>query len=198
MSKADRTKAYIIEQVAPVFNKKGYASASLSDITAATGLTKGAIYGNFADKNEVSIEAFRHNVRQLDVELNGWVLRHSDPLDRLMAVFDYYRDHCESIFERGGCPILNAAVEADDHLPFLQPSVRHSIKGFALTISRLIREGQRHGAIEARADANQYAYTFIALLEGGIMLAKAMDDKALLYTALERIERIIIEELKSN
>lgn len=198
MSKADRTKAYIIEQVAPVFNKKGYASASLSDITAATGLTKGAIYGNFADKNDVSIEAFRHNVRQLDAELNEWLLRYDQPLDRLMAVFDYYRHHCESIFERGGCPILNAAVEADDHLHFMQPSVRGSIKGLVQTFSRLIREGQQQRAVVAGADAEQYAYTFIALLEGGIMLAKAMDDKALLYTALERIEQIIIEELKLN
>ncbi|MBL7756118.1 MAG: TetR family transcriptional regulator, partial [Chitinophagaceae bacterium] len=45
--KAERTRQHIIEKAAPFFNKKGYADTSLSDITAATGLTKGAIYGNF-------------------------------------------------------------------------------------------------------------------------------------------------------
>ena len=35
------TPEYIIEKVAPVFNKKGYTATSLSEITKATSLTKG-------------------------------------------------------------------------------------------------------------------------------------------------------------
>ena len=50
MSKADRTKAFITEKTAAIFNKKGYAGTSLTDMTGATGLTKGSIYGNFEDK----------------------------------------------------------------------------------------------------------------------------------------------------
>lgn len=45
--KSERTRQFIIEKVAPIFNRKGYAGTSLSDLTEATGLTKGAIYGNF-------------------------------------------------------------------------------------------------------------------------------------------------------
>jgi TetR/AcrR family transcriptional repressor of nem operon len=37
---------------------KGYSGTSMSDITAATGLTKGSIYGNFENKDEVAIAAF--------------------------------------------------------------------------------------------------------------------------------------------
>jgi AcrR family transcriptional regulator len=40
MSKAEKTKQFIIEKTAPLFNTKGYNSTSLSDITQATGLTK--------------------------------------------------------------------------------------------------------------------------------------------------------------
>ena len=50
ISKSEKTTKYIIETVAPIFNQKGYAVASMSDLTAATGLTKGAIYGNFKNK----------------------------------------------------------------------------------------------------------------------------------------------------
>ncbi len=49
-TKSDRTKQFILEKVAPVFNKNGYFGTSMSDITEATGLTKGAIYGNFKNK----------------------------------------------------------------------------------------------------------------------------------------------------
>ena len=45
------TSDFILETVAPIFNRKGYAGTSLSDLTAATGLTKGAIYFNFKKIN---------------------------------------------------------------------------------------------------------------------------------------------------
>ena len=61
MNKAERTRQYIIEKTAPIFNKKGYAGTSLSDMTGATGLTKGSIYGNFNDKDEVALAAFDHS-----------------------------------------------------------------------------------------------------------------------------------------
>ena len=47
MSKAKRTKWYIIEKTAEIFNKKGFSGTSLTDLTSATQLTKGSIYGNF-------------------------------------------------------------------------------------------------------------------------------------------------------
>ena len=52
-TKSFETKQYILEKIAPIFNKNGYAGTSLSDVTKATGLTKGAIYGNFKDKEEI-------------------------------------------------------------------------------------------------------------------------------------------------
>ena len=59
--KAERTTAYIIETVAPIFNRHGYIGTSMSDLTEATGLTKGAIYGNFENKEALALSAFEHN-----------------------------------------------------------------------------------------------------------------------------------------
>jgi len=61
MTKAESTRLFIIERIAPVFNKKGYHGTSLADITEATGLTKGSIYGNFANKEEVAIAVYEYN-----------------------------------------------------------------------------------------------------------------------------------------
>ena len=49
-TKAEQTSEFIIQKVAPIFNKHGYYGTSMSDLTQATGLTKGAIYGNFKNK----------------------------------------------------------------------------------------------------------------------------------------------------
>ena len=61
MSKAERTKQFIVEKTAPIFNMKGYAGTSVNDMMAATGLTKGSIYGNFKNKDDVALAAFDHN-----------------------------------------------------------------------------------------------------------------------------------------
>ncbi len=65
MKKAERTKLMIIEKVAETFNKQGYYATSLNDLIKITGLSKGSIYGNFKNKEEVAVEAFRYNIRKL-------------------------------------------------------------------------------------------------------------------------------------
>jgi hypothetical protein len=62
MSKAEKTRAFIIEKAAPIFNMKGFAGTSMADLTEATGLTKGAIYGNFENKDEVALAVYDYNL----------------------------------------------------------------------------------------------------------------------------------------
>lgn len=65
MSKAERTRQFIVERIAPVFNQKGFDGTSLADVTEVTGLTKGALYGNFTDKEEIAMEAFKYSMRKV-------------------------------------------------------------------------------------------------------------------------------------
>ena len=65
MGKAEKTRQIIAEKTAPIFNKKGYSATSLSDLTDATGLTKGALYGNFKDKEEIRMAAFTFAMQEV-------------------------------------------------------------------------------------------------------------------------------------
>lgn len=58
MSKGEKTRRYIIQRSAELFNVKGYAGASLSDITEQTGIKRGGIYRYFESKDEIAAEAF--------------------------------------------------------------------------------------------------------------------------------------------
>ena len=62
-TKGERTKAAIAERAAGLFNRVGYAAASMSDVMAETGLEKGGIYNHFASKQELALAAFQHSVR---------------------------------------------------------------------------------------------------------------------------------------
>src|SRR5271155_2388211 len=103
MNKAERTRQFIIEKTAPIFNRKGYAGTSLSDMTEATGLTKGSIYGNFADKDEVALAVFDYNVGRLGARtLAGMDLQQS-ARETLLAYIGSYQ--LRNPLTEGGCPI---------------------------------------------------------------------------------------------
>jgi len=51
--KRARTRAALIEAAAAVIGEKGYDRASLEEIAARAGMTRGAVYGNFKNKEEL-------------------------------------------------------------------------------------------------------------------------------------------------
>ena len=100
------------------------------------------------------------------------------------------------LFERGGCPVQNASIEADDNLEVLKKHVQNSIISWAKDVSDMIEEGIEKGEFKPYINVPDYAFTFISLLEGGIMLSKIMNNQQLLLLALDRIELIINKELR--
>ena len=114
MKKSKKTKRYIIEKTSTIFNKKGYIGTSLSDLTTATSLTKGSIYGNFENKEDVAVAAFNFNYQNLIKRFTMRMSTESSANGKLNAFLDVYLNSYEDLVELGGCPILNNAVDTDD------------------------------------------------------------------------------------
>src|SRR3982750_3236492 len=112
LSKSERTRQFIIEKIAPIFNAKGFTGTSLSDLTEATGLTKGSIYGNFANKDEVALAVFEYNLSLLNNGIKAITAGSTNAIEKLIKMANFYRSEFKNTTIRGGCPILNTAVEA--------------------------------------------------------------------------------------
>ena len=196
MSKAEKTRAFIIERSAEIFNKKGVAGTTLSDLMDATGLTKGAIYGNFGSKDEVALAAYEHNSSHVMKQLNERVAAKSNAIDKLYAITEFYRSAYKQTVSTGGCPILNTAVEADDGHPELRIKVAATIKSWRKNIESIIKKGIEKGEVRKHADAAEYAVIFISLIEGGLMMSTVSGDRSLLFTCLGQIENIIRKKLE--
>jgi TetR/AcrR family transcriptional regulator, transcriptional repressor for nem operon len=195
-SKSQRTREFIIEQVAPVFNKKGYVGTALSDIEKATGLTKGAIYGNFGNKNNLAEACFERNILPLQKGVHNAIGTTGGALSKLAALLDFYRTHYDEVADNGGCPLLNTATEVDDTFPLMKDKVQRSILNWKNELSAVIRKGQLDGEIRSVVNADKFSTAIIAMIEGGIMLAKAMDDKKYFLDVIDSIEFKINNELK--
>jgi AcrR family transcriptional regulator len=188
MTKAEKTRRFIVEQTAPIFNMKGYAGTSLSDITEATGLTKGSVYGNFANKDEVALAAFDYNKEKMTAAVNSAMAGEKTIKGKLLVYVDLYRTLLSDALPKGGCPLLNTAIESDDTHPELREKVLKAVLDWKKRLTNLVKEGIAQNQIAKDTNAEQVALTMIAMIEGAIMLSR--------LTASEAHWDLIMDSLK--
>ena len=191
MGKAEETRQSIIEKSAVIFNKNGYERTSLSTLTEALGLTKGAIYGHFADKDELAVEAFRYNAQLMADRLRREVRPRKGPVEKLRAYAHAFPDIYDEIAETGGCPILNTATDADDAHPRLHEEVQKVLAAWENWLIAMVNAGKESGAVRSDADADLFAANFMALIEGGLLMAKTIGDKKYLECSVQQIDQLI-------
>ena len=197
MRKADDTRRYIIEKVAPVFNMHGYAGTSMSQLTDAIGLTKGALYGNFKNKDEIALAALEYNISRISSEIADTIKPIKNTCDRLVAFAQYYKDAYDTVSQRGGCPILNAAVDSDNSELPLRDVVIRSLEGWMNSISTIIKKGIKSGEIKEGVNPDAFATYFVSLIEGGIMLSKVTGSRIHLERNVSHLVSKINAELRA-
>lgn len=193
---SESTRQLIIDKALPIFNTKGYNAASISDITSATGITKGAIYGNFKNKDEVATAAFEKGVQIVTEKMASRIKTEKTAPKKLLSIITYYEDYILHPPIAGGCPVLNSSIEADDSLPFLRSRVIRSIDLMKNSVAKIVNRGIFEGQIKKEVDAEEFANFFFAILEGGISLSRVEGDLRSFSFIKKFVERQI--ELISN
>lgn len=191
MIRSEKTRRLIIEKTASIFNKKGYTGTYLSDLTNATGLTKGSIYGNFKDKNEVAIEAFKHNYKFQSDQLFEKMQKEDSSILKLIAFLDHFRTQYQVVFNNGGCAILNTSVDADDGNELLKKEVVQKINNWTNTTKRILQEGIDNHEIK-QINTTAFSHKMIALIEGSILLSKTLNQPEILLKNLDALEQEIL------
>jgi AcrR family transcriptional regulator len=192
MIRSEKTRQLIIEKTASIFNKKGYTGTYLSDLTKATGLTKGSIYGNFKDKNEVALEAFKYNYKFQTKQILNKIEKENNAIDKLIAFLNHYKTSFKPIFKNGGCAILNTAVDSDDGNDLLNEEVVKTIHNWHHNVTSILEDGINRKELE-NIDVHNFSYRMISLIEGSILLAKTLNKPEILLNNIEYLEREILQ-----
>ena len=193
LSKAERTKEFIIETTAPIFNTKGYAGTSVNDLTKATGLTKGSIYGNFENKDEVALAAFDYNFGKVNAYVKSKITITENSIERLRAYPRVYRDFLKIPFLQSGCPILNTSTEADDTHPLLREKAAQALAFWKKSVENQIKRGIGRKEIKPDTNPAEIAVVLMSLIEGAIMQAKVTGKSTELKIAMDYLEKIIAD-----
>lgn len=191
LSKAERTRQYIIEKTAPVFNARGFAGTSMSDLTEATGLTKGSIYGNFRNKDEVALAVFDYNFGRVTEYVKERILATEHAAERLLVYPRMYRNFLKIPFLKTGCPILNTGTDADDTHPQLRARAADALRFWKTSVENQVKRGIERKELKRGTDPAQVAVVLMALIEGGILQAKVTGRGRELGIAMDFLEQWI-------
>jgi AcrR family transcriptional regulator len=194
--KSEETRLYILQKVAPVFNRHGFMGTSMKVITDAVGLTKGAIYGNFKDKEELAVEAFNYNVRMIMRQVSTRIRAEKSPLKQLFALTDFYRNYLEFTDPNGGCPILNIGVDANNQNERLLKRVNDVIRKLEKSMADIISYGIHCGEMKAGIDAEKYSKRLFAMIQGSIFMTLTLDDQSYVIDMMDHIDAMIVLELR--
>ena len=197
ISKSEKTAKYIIEKVAPLFNQKGYAATSMSYLTTATGLTKGAIYGNFQNKEELAIKSFNFSVNQVLKSISTHQNKNKSSLQKLYLITDFYKNYYNFSKKLGGCPILNNGVDAKNQNTNLHNEVVLIINKTQTNIAKLIEQGIKNGVIKRTVNSKKFAKRLYSHIQGAVFMAFTMNEANYLDIAVEDMNLIIKNELEN-
>jgi AcrR family transcriptional regulator len=172
MRNPELTREKILKKSGLLFNTQGYKATSISDITTATGFTKGAIYRHFKSKEELEKETLFHLSALMFESLRDRIKVQDAAPGKLRAVFHYFESYITHPPVKGGCPLLNVAIEADDASPILRRGAIKILDMLRDSLITILDKGIKYKQIRADIDKTHYATLIIASLEGAIMMSK--------------------------
>lgn len=172
MRNPDETKGAILHHAGSLFNLQGYKATSISNITEATGYTKGAIYRHFESKEKLEEQSLAYLMGIMVEKLRVSIKAKQTAGDKLKAIVYFFESYVTKSPIKGGCPLLNAAIEADDNSPHLRKKAHAILEVLKESIVIILSNGIKFGQLKKDIDKEYYATVIIASLEGAIMMSK--------------------------
>lgn len=193
MRNAQNTRDLILKESANLFNTQGYKATSISDITRATGLTKGAIYRHFESKSDLEQQALRSLGKLMFTEL-GYAIQVAPTFQLKMdATFAFFEKYMHTPLYEGGCPLMNAAIEADDTNNALRQQTFNMLAQLKASLGKIVDNGIKNGQVIPTVDSAFCATIFIATLEGGIMMSKLERNKDAISKTIIHLKKLVQE-----
>jgi TetR/AcrR family transcriptional repressor of nem operon len=168
----------------------GYNGFSYADIAGVVGIRKASIHHHFPSKLELMVELVRRYRTDLTAGLEAMEAAAASPIEALRS----YARTWEACIADGSMPFCVGAILASE-LPMLPAElateVRRHFEVLSGWLTRVIERGMAAGEIVADDGARASAETFMAIVHGAMLSARAYGSPAtfglVVTPALERM-----------
>jgi AcrR family transcriptional regulator len=187
-AKAEATRRALIDSARGLFGEHGYAATSLDQIVKGAGVTKGALYHHFRDKDHVFLAVVEEVKEEVANVVGAAFLaasRTQDPLQTLIT-------GCLAFIDAHADPAVQRISVIDARAVF-DPVTRRALDArFEVAAVRgALRSSMRSGAID-----RQPLVTLSHIIAGGLfeacaVIAEASDQSAARAEAIELVTRLL-------
>lgn len=166
------TRDRLIEAARKLFLAKGYEGTGVAEILSAAGVKSGSLYYFFKNKEELLLAVLTRYVELLHpVVIDPVFERVKDPIERIFAVLDGYREMLILTGCTQGCPIGNLALEMSEKSEAVRERIALNFENWRKVIHQcLIDAGIR---LPDNLDRAKLSTFILAVMEGGVMQARA-------------------------
>ncbi len=186
----ERTRKRLLQAAFQEIHRSGFRSADLDAILAKAGVTKGALYHHFDNKEAlgyaVADEIIASKVYQ------KWVqpLRNAEnPIDVLTRIFRSESLKREDV--QRGCYLLNLSEEMSGLDEGFRRRTARIYKGWHDAMAEALREGQKRRVVRSDINTNETATFLIAAWEGYAVLGKNSQDPRILRSGQRSVIRLL-------
>ena len=186
----ERTRVRLLQAAFQEIHRSGFRSADLDAILTKAGVTKGALYHHFDNKEAlgyaVADEIIASRVHQ------KWVqpLRNAkNPIDVLIRIFQ-----SESLKRKDvqrGCELLNLAQEMSGLDAGFRRRTAKIYKDWHDAMAEALREGQKRRVVRSDINANETATFLIAAWEGYAVLGKNSQDPRMMESGQKSVIHLL-------
>ncbi|MER6119426.1 ScbR family autoregulator-binding transcription factor [Streptomyces sp. NPDC001743] len=164
-ARSQRTRQRLVHAGAEMFNRNGYAHATLGQIAGAAGMTKGALYFHFSSKDGLA-DAVQERGRAM---LQDFVTEHGEAgVPPVQMLIDMTHWLARTLHDD---PVIRASFRITNERAGRQPPVTDFHQDWITQVQRLLGQAHRAGALRERATGNGPASLLSATVCGIGVLA---------------------------
>jgi AcrR family transcriptional regulator len=161
-----RSRSALLESAARGLSRYGYGNLVLEDVAREAGYTRGALYHQFKDKEDLALAVLRWADETWRREVGEPASREADPVAALLAMARGHAILCRRDIARVAMA-LRVEFSGRDH-PIGRELDRVQ-EGLVKRLGRLIGAGRRNGSIPPGPPARAVALALIGGLEGAVI-----------------------------
>lgn len=185
-------KAKLLDAALSLIRIKGYSAATVDELCAAAGVTKGAFFHHFRSKEDLGVAAADH-WSEMTRALFAAAPYHepADPLDRILAYADFRKALLQGPVPDFTCLVGTMVQETYQTAPAIRDACERSIFGHAATLESDIEAAMRQRNMAPGWTPQSLALHIQAVIQGAFILAKATGGAEVAEDCIDHLRRYI-------
>ena len=196
LTSANLTRQQLLEAAFAEIHRHGFQAASLTQILADTGLTKGALYHHFPDKKALGLAVIEDMIRpQLAAMMFAPLAETRQPLAAIQALLKAKAAEDDPWVVALGCPINNLIQEMSPLDETFRLQLNRLFQDWVAVLTEALERGKKSGEVKKAVNAADTAFFIVSALEGCIGMSKNTQSVAAYRGCLGQLNRYL-ETLK--